>query len=186
MPMGNGRPRRRMGAPWAPGAGLLLPRFRVILQKANALFESGQYAQAALLLEDLAGKACQRGGPRAPFLFVRAARAHALSGQAAHSVELFRAAVDTLAASGGAALLFPPARRLLADLEGNGHAAEAQEVKKIISGTPGWTEAAPAAAAARPVLPTHCPQCGAAIRSDEVEWIDDQTAECTYCGSPVR
>ena len=38
----------------------------------------------------------------------------------------------------------------------------------------------------RPVLPTHCPSCGAAVRPDEVEWLDEVTAECAYCGSPIR
>jgi hypothetical protein len=38
----------------------------------------------------------------------------------------------------------------------------------------------------RGILPTHCPQCGAAIRPDEVDWVDEATAECGYCGSPVR
>ena len=31
-----------------------------------------------------------------------------------------------------------------------------------------------------------CPSCGAAVRPDEVEWLDYVTAECAYCGSPVR
>jgi hypothetical protein len=38
----------------------------------------------------------------------------------------------------------------------------------------------------KPILPTHCPSCGAAVKPDEVEWLDDITAECGYCGSPVR
>ena len=37
----------------------------------------------------------------------------------------------------------------------------------------------------KPILPTHCPSCGAAIKPDVVEWLDDVTAECGYCGSPV-
>jgi hypothetical protein len=38
----------------------------------------------------------------------------------------------------------------------------------------------------KPILPTHCPSCGAALRPDEVDLPDDITAECAYCGSPVR
>ena len=38
----------------------------------------------------------------------------------------------------------------------------------------------------KPILPTHCPSCGAAMKPDEVEWLDEITAECGYCGSPVR
>jgi hypothetical protein len=32
-------------------------------------------------------------------------------------------------------------------------------------------------------LPLACPQCGAPARSDEVSWVDRQTAECPYCGA---
>jgi len=37
-----------------------------------------------------------------------------------------------------------------------------------------------------PALPTQCPACGAPLRSDEVMWIDRNTAECLFCGNPVR
>jgi hypothetical protein len=57
-------------------------------------------------------------------------------------------------------------------------------VKKVSPSTPiTHVESAPLK---RPLLPTHCPACGAAVRPDEVEWLDDVTAECAYCGSPVR
>ena len=36
-----------------------------------------------------------------------------------------------------------------------------------------------------PRLPGKCPFCGACLRSDMVEWIDDASAECPYCGSAV-
>jgi hypothetical protein len=34
-------------------------------------------------------------------------------------------------------------------------------------------------------LPGACPQCGAPLRSDSVEWIDAQSAECDSCGSVI-
>jgi hypothetical protein len=45
---------------------------------------------------------------------------------------------------------------------------------------------AQAAPAKRPTLPMHCPACGAPLRPDEVDWLDNVTAECGFCGSPVR
>jgi hypothetical protein len=39
---------------------------------------------------------------------------------------------------------------------------------------------------ARPVLPTNCPGCGGPLHAGELEWTDDITAECSYCGSAVR
>ena len=40
--------------------------------------------------------------------------------------------------------------------------------------------------AKRGVLPTNCPKCGAPIHGDEATWIDNQTAECDYCGAAIR
>jgi hypothetical protein len=44
----------------------------------------------------------------------------------------------------------------------------------------------PTADTPQAALPTTCPSCNAPLRSDEVEWIDAQSAECAYCGSVVR
>jgi hypothetical protein len=35
-------------------------------------------------------------------------------------------------------------------------------------------------------LPAACPQCGAPVRSDEIEWIDQQSAECGYSGCILK
>jgi hypothetical protein len=38
----------------------------------------------------------------------------------------------------------------------------------------------------KPLLPVKCPGCGAPVRADEVDWVDEVTAECPYCGNMVR
>ena len=35
-------------------------------------------------------------------------------------------------------------------------------------------------------LPAHCSACGGPLRPDEVDWLDATTAECPYCGNPVK
>ncbi len=35
-------------------------------------------------------------------------------------------------------------------------------------------------------LPATCSQCGAPVRGDEVEWINQYSAECIYCGSVIQ
>ena len=38
----------------------------------------------------------------------------------------------------------------------------------------------------RGTLPTNCPKCGAPVHGNEATWIDNQTAECDYCGASIR
>jgi hypothetical protein len=35
-------------------------------------------------------------------------------------------------------------------------------------------------------LPSTCSQCGAPVRGDEIEWINQYSAECIYCGSIIQ
>ena len=44
----------------------------------------------------------------------------------------------------------------------------------------------PAGQANRGRLPSSCPQCGAPARSDEVDWIDNTSAECGFCGAVIQ
>ncbi len=38
----------------------------------------------------------------------------------------------------------------------------------------------------RGLLPTNCPKYGATVLSDEVDWVDNNTVECEYCGTLIR
>ena len=42
------------------------------------------------------------------------------------------------------------------------------------------------APASRGRLPSKCPHCAGPARSDEVDWIDAQSAECVYCGGVIQ
>jgi Zn finger protein HypA/HybF involved in hydrogenase expression len=67
--------------------------------------------------------------------------------------------------------------------------AEAKQIEDFLKATlPGSFVAGVGTSAEKPkpILPTNCPGCGGPIRSDEVEWADEVTAECPYCGSAVR
>ena len=75
--------------------------------------------------------------------------------------------------------------RIVAELKERGLENEAAEIESILSEIlPKTFSAEPLSK--HPVLPTHCPSCGAPLRPDEVEWLDEVTAECGYCGSPAR
>jgi hypothetical protein len=38
----------------------------------------------------------------------------------------------------------------------------------------------------RGLLPTNCPKCGGPVHGDGVDWVDNNTIECEYCGSLIR
>lgn len=166
----------------------LAPDVPPILQRANNLLDKGEYLRAAEAFEQLADTAEKRGGPRAPMFFLQAGRAHLLAGNHAAAVDHFQHGLGLFAERGQGGKVMLAGARILAELNQRGLKKEAEELKaflhELLPGPINFHEGA--APAKRPVLPTHCPSCGAALRPDEVEWLDDVTAECAYCGSPVR
>jgi hypothetical protein len=186
-----GRPFRRLGPPLFLGRRLigarLAPGLLGILTKAHGLFAAGRFGEAAGLFENLANTARSNGMARAPRFFVQAARANWRAGETAHGIDLLHTALDLLAAASAVGILTQVVNLATTELNSLGLAREAGDVRTYAAALPGWDDSPPPApASVRPLLPTRCPQCGGAVRSDEVDWIDEQTAECAYCGSPLR
>jgi hypothetical protein len=176
--------------PFGPPRPLAPGPIRVLAQ-AHRLMEEGQFAPAAEKFERLANAARAEGIPRAPRLYFQAARAYWRAGQVPHGIGLLRTGLELLAAAGAIGTVRQISTLAMAELTELGHPREAEQIKQFVSGIPGWDESASEGQvrpkeATRPILPTHCGRCGAIVRSDEVDWIDDQTAECAYCGSPIR
>jgi hypothetical protein len=92
------------------------------------------------------------------------------------------------AARGQEGKVFNVGNRVVGELNQRGLSKEAQQVSAYIKSLLPDFDAnrATSSPSKRPPLPTHCPGCGAPVRPDEVEWLDDATAECAFCGSPVR
>lgn len=159
-----------------------------ILQEANLAFDKGEYGRAGELFEQIAQTADARGGPRAPLFHLQAGRARIYAGQTALGIPSIKRGLFLLAERGQFQRLIQARRRVLAEFKERGLNEEAAAIDawlKSISPESSEidTQIPPSK---KPVLPTHCPQCGAALRPDEVEWLDAVTAECGYCGSPVR
>ena len=165
-----------------------------ILQEANKLFDKGEYDKAAALYEQMATAAEGRDGPRAPFFFLQAGRAHVLAGRGAVAYDICKRGLGLLARREQFPRLHQAGNRIVANFQERGMTKEAEEMsawlKSVLPPRPasGFEHAAPPPSSSKkiPALPTHCPSCGAPVRSDEVEWIDQATAECNFCGSPVR
>lgn len=156
-----------------------------ILQEANFAFDKGEYGRAGELFEQIAQTAAARGGPRAPLFYLQAGRARILAGQTSLGMPSLKRAFELLVQQRRPLRLHRIARRVISELQERGLESEATEVESWLDNA---SPSAPSmdAPAKRPVLPTHCPSCGAAVRPDEIEWLDDITAECAYCGSPLR
>jgi hypothetical protein len=78
--------------------------------------------------------------------------------------------------------------QVIADLNARGLHTEAADMeswlRKLAHPLPSYEIQSPLTA--RVALPTHCPACGATVKPDEVEWLDDVTAECAYCGNVLK
>ncbi len=169
------RPLRRSGPRRVPPA----------LKHANELMESGNYAEAAPAFEKIAQRVEARGGARAVHFHLRAGRAYILAENTKKGMTHLKHALMVMTAKKHWEPLQRFGQRAVDELNELGLEKEAQEIAALL------TEKLPerstfAQAKSRPALPTQCSGCGAPIRSDEVEWIDEETAECIFCGNPVR
>jgi len=156
-----------------------------ILQEANFAFDKGEYGRASELFERIAETAAARNGPRAPLFSLKAGQARVLAGQTSLGMPSLRRGLELLAQRAQFQQLQKFGTRVISELNERGLKAEAFEIEAWLK-TVLPSVASLEAPAKRPVLPTHCPSCGAAVRPDEVEWLDEVTAECAYCGSPIR
>ncbi len=158
-----------------------------MLQHANQLFISGNYAEAARAFEQLARGAEERYSERAPFLYLEAGRAAIFDEQNQAGVAHLRRGLTLLASQGRYPRMHMLGGRIVNELNARGLKNEADEIASLLhANLPKQSAPHEAAPVKKPTLPTHCPNCGGALRPDEVEWLDEVTAECAYCGSMVR
>jgi hypothetical protein len=159
-----------------------------ILQEANFAFSKGEYGRAGELFERIAQGADARGGPRAPLFHLQAGRSRIYAGQTKLGMPSLKRGLELLAERKQFQRLQNAGQRVIAELNERGLKNEVTDIEILLktllpSKSTFETQSPPAK---RPILPTHCPSCGAAVKPDEVEWLDEITAECGYCGSPVR
>ncbi len=157
------------------------------LQHANRLMSEGNYAEAALAFHDLAKKAERRFPERAPFLYIEAGHAEMLDNDGKKAVAHFRSGLTLLATQQRYHRVRRIGERMVDELRSHGFKAESEEIASVIQGNlPASADILTEPPRKPAILPTHCPSCGAAVRPDEVDWLDEITVECDYCGSPVR
>jgi hypothetical protein len=101
----------------------------------------------------------------------------------------FRSTLTLLGGQGRLVRLEKIAHNIIQELRHQGLTLEADEIAKVLSNnlpSPLQKAERPSSSKQKAILPTHCPSCGAIVRPNEFEWLDEITAECDYCGSPLR
>ncbi len=166
--------------------GMGNPSIPPMLQRANQWMADADYSAAAEAYNQLAKGAQTRFPQRAPFLFMQAGRAAILSGQVQAGVADLRRGLTLLADQGRFQRMQAFGQQVLEELKSRGLNVEADEISDLLNANSPQKLPAESAPAKKPILPTHCPSCGGAVRPDEIEWLDYITAECAYCGSPLR
>jgi hypothetical protein len=164
------------------------PEVPPMLRRAHQLMESGNYAEAQEAFEMLAKRAESNFPERAPFLFLQAGQAAILGGQTQKGVAHLRSGLTMLSTQQRYHRLHILGQQAIDELNARGLTSEAAEISELIKNNlPTEIASTPVAVEKKKaILPTHCPSCGAALKPTDVEWLDDVTAECEYCGSPVR
>ena len=163
----------------------------IVLQavsRANQALANGQPAQAADIFARLAQEGDKRGiAKTAANAHAHAALAYASAKNEAAALTHARAALNAftqLGMSERAAKFYGNITRGLRE-NGLSRAADAIE-KEFGAGLKAAGGASIAAEAKRGRLPSKCPHCAGPARSDEVDWIDDASAECNFCGGVIQ
>jgi hypothetical protein len=160
-----------------------------LLQTAHAQMQGGQYLAAAEAFDTLARRAFLQNGPRASLFALQSGRAYLLANNLPEAMAHFTQGLTTMVKEKQFGRLGKVGLRIVEELKARGHIKEAREINNlVISNMPARadlpTEHGPDPA--RVIAPVTCPSCGGPVRSDEVDWIDSHTAECPYCGTPLR
>ena len=157
-----------------------------VLQSANQMMMDEDYAGATTAFKELAQGAESLFPQRAPILYLEAGRAAILGGDSKTGIAHVRRGLTLLAAQGRFHRMRMLGQRTMDELQARGLTAEAGEIASLLGSNLPQEIPAESKPGRRPILPTHCPSCGGAVKPDELEWIDEITAECDYCGSPLR
>jgi hypothetical protein len=120
-------------------------------------------------------------------LYFQAARARLEAEQIEIALPHARSGLKILLATGRYQRFARAEKRILDQLQTKGYRDQAaqlrQELEGMKAGKPIPSISDPVS---RPNLPSKCPYCSGNILPDEIEWLDEDTPGCSYCGSPLQ
>jgi hypothetical protein len=154
--------------------------------RANQLQASGHPEQAALLFMEQARQMQQIGRPRqAANLHALAAHAWVNAGVEQRAMNQAGRAFQIFARQGMWQRAAEFKTNLMQHLREYGMQGSADNIERAYD-TARIVTVPRTEEPIRAKLPAACPHCGAPIRSDVVEWVDESSAECGFCGGIIK
>ncbi len=156
------------------------------VSRANQLMASGQPQQAAVLFMQLAAQMQTIGRPRqAANLHAQAAHAWLSAGVEQRAMNQAGQALQLFARLGMVERAQEFKTNFTQRLRDAGFESSADSIGRVYDTVAAVADPHPGEKT-RSTLPAVCPHCGAPVRSDSVDWIDEQSAECGFCSGVVQ
>jgi hypothetical protein len=167
---------------------------RLALRQANQLKDTGEFTQAAEIFERVAQSMENRRHPnRAAFLYLQAGHCQLLAAQPDPALQLAKRGLSILVQAQHWQAYSQGANLMVQELDRLGYTKQSAEIQTWLNQKVSLRpDQLPDIGHDQPIqkpaskLPGKCPFCGATLRADMAEWIDDTSAECPYCGSAVQ
>jgi len=162
------------------------------LRLAHDLMEAGNYAEAAILFDQLAQVAITRGFfKRAPHLLLQAGYAHFHAGNIPEGKDKILRGLRLFAEQNRWQLLDLVTDRVATELNQFGQPGLSQEIiafSKSINSSKGENgqTASQVSQGIKTKIPPKCHYCGGTLTPGEIDWLDEYSVECPYCGSAVQ
>jgi hypothetical protein len=182
-------PRRRMMRRINAGRmGARLTSADPRLLKAIRLFEIGEYASAAELFQNIAEDYLQRQVPPAPHLFIMSGNAWMKGNEIENATNAFQKGLGLMVERKKWERVKISSERIFTRLIENGHADKQialktwleSQIPSNVRSLPIWKKKNRLGTFGKD-LPSNCPQCGAPVDADDLEWSNAK-ANCNYCG----
>lgn len=193
-----GRVRRGGGRrPSNPARPPVFPRemdaARGDLARAHESMRSGDYVTAQEMFVRVAALAAgHQLHRRAGHLYAQSARAALAAGNVAQAAAHADKALAAFVRSGDMPLTVDIINRLADHFEKKGHKDEADVLREKLTARLLEINVDPEMVQTRPVaekpreLPAQCDACLGPVRPDEVQWLNETSASCAYCGNTLK
>ncbi len=166
---------------------LTAPQLEQMVQ-ANQLLAQGKKLEAGAIFAGVADELKDSNHPRrAANVYTRAAHAYADGNDASNALACSRQALSLFIQNKmarRAAMFYTNITRKM-----SAHGMKEAEVAlrgEFADKVAGQTFEPRQAPHPHGTLPTDCPKCGAPVHGDDVNWVDEHTVECEYCGALIR